>query len=80
LAESARSLRWPHFKYAGYSQFGRLEIAPIALKNPSARVIQQAVNRNPSGDSSFADRTRLMCAPTSQMRVLVFKWQLTIAA
>jgi hypothetical protein len=29
-------------------RFGRLEIAPIALKNPSARVIQQAVNRGKS--------------------------------
>jgi hypothetical protein len=44
LAESARSLRWPHLKYARYSRFGRLEIAPIALKNPSARAIQQAVS------------------------------------
>jgi hypothetical protein len=44
LAESARSLRWPHLKYARYSRFGRLEIAPIALKNPSARVVQQAAS------------------------------------
>jgi high-affinity K+ transport system ATPase subunit B len=44
LAESARSLRWPHLKYARHSRFSRIEIAPIALKNPSARVVQQAVS------------------------------------
>jgi hypothetical protein len=45
LAESARSIRWPHLKYARYSRCGRLEIASIALKNPSARVVQQAASQ-----------------------------------
>jgi hypothetical protein len=47
LAESARSRRWPQFKYAGYSRFGRLDIVPIALKNPSALVRKQAASPRP---------------------------------
>jgi hypothetical protein len=44
LAKSARSRRWPQLKYAGYSRFGRLEFVPIALKSPSALVLQQAAS------------------------------------
>jgi hypothetical protein len=44
LSESARSRLWPHLKYAGYSRFGRLEIVPIARKNPSARFRKQAAS------------------------------------
>jgi hypothetical protein len=44
LAELARLRRWPQLKYARYSRFGRLAITPIALKNSSSLVNQQAVN------------------------------------